>query len=93
MQKVWPSKDPEEVLDYSIDWTERLVSETIVTSTWSLTGDDNDLTADSDTISANRTVLWLSGGTLNATYYCTNQIVTSGNRTMEQTVKIKIRAR
>ena len=95
MAKAWPPKDPNEVLDYSIDWTDRLVSETISTSVWSLAsgGTDSALVIGSNSINSLRTVVWLSAGTLGGTYYVLNRITTSGNRTMDQTVRIKIKAK
>ena len=35
MSLNWPDKDPDEVLDYCLDWSDRLgSSDTISTSTW-----------------------------------------------------------
>lgn len=34
MALTWPDKDPDEVLDYQLDWGTRLGTDTIVTSTW-----------------------------------------------------------
>jgi len=93
MTKVWPSKDPDERLDYTVDWTDRLSSETITNSTWAISGLDAVLTTDGDAIENPRTKIWLLAGTLNKTYYVLNHITTSGGRIMEQTVKIKIRAK
>lgn len=93
MTKTWPPKDPDEVLDYSIDWTDRLTSETIESSDWTITGDDDELTFGGGSISGARTTVWLSGGTVGKTYYVLNRITTSGTRTMDQTVRLKIKAK
>lgn len=86
----WPNKDPDEVLDYVIDWTARLAGDTIVTSTWEVpTG----LTKGSDSATASTTTVWLSGGTLNERYEITNRIVTDGMRTYDQSVRLRIRSK
>lgn len=91
MTLFWPTKDPQEVLDYDIDWSERLVDDTIVASTWAV--DDATLTIDNDVSSDTATKVWLSGGTLAAQYILTNTITTAEGRTMEQSVKLRIKAR
>jgi hypothetical protein len=96
MALQWPAKDPDEVLDYTIDWTDRLSSETITLSTWTITCEDEDspdLTEDSNAISTVYTVIWLSGGTLGLTYLLTNHITTSAGREMDQTVKLKLKTK
>lgn len=89
----WPDKDPNDVLDYSIDWTARLEADTIQSSTWVVpTGT---LVKDSDSISAGNliTVIWLSAGTAGQKYTLTNRIVTVGGRTIDQSVDIKVKER
>jgi hypothetical protein len=87
-------KDPQEVLDYQIEWEARLAdAETISTSEWARTGSDSVLVIDSNSISGTKTVVWLSAGTLGVVYTLTNTIVTSGGRTMEQSVRLKIKAK
>lgn len=90
MALEWPAKDPDEVLDYQLDWSARLGDDTITTSTWTATVG---MTLGTTTNTTKATTVWLSGGTLNANYDITNQIVTAGGRTMEQTVKLKVRAK
>lgn len=87
---AWPDKDPDEVLDYRVDWSDRLDSDTIVTSTWivpaGITNEDEEQTTTTTTI-------WLSGGTLNAKYSLVNRITTAGGRTMDQTITLKIKTK
>lgn len=90
MALTWPFKDPDEVLDYSIDWSGRLGADTISTSTWTV---PDGITKDSDDKSTTTTTLWLSGGTEGETYSFLNRIVTAGGRTMDQTVKLKIKSK
>lgn len=88
----WPSKDPDEVLDYDLDWSARLATDTIATSVWSLMeGTGLIIGVNSKTNTA--TKVWLSGGTLAAAYVLLNRITTAGGRTMDQSVKIKIAAK
>lgn len=84
----WPAKDPDERLDYSIDWSKRLGTDRITTSTWTVpTG----ITQDGALNTSKVATIWLIGGTLDQTYEITNRITTAGERTMEQTVKISIK--
>jgi hypothetical protein len=85
----WPAKDPDEILDYSINWVQPLANDTIVTSTWAISGPGG-LTQTTATNTATLATIWLSGGTLSQTYAVKNTIVTAGGRTFDQTVNIKI---
>jgi hypothetical protein len=87
----WPAKDPDEVLDYEIDWTKRLDGDTIATSVFEVAVGDAVVDSDSNTTTA--TTVWLSGGTLDETCEVLNRITTAGGRTMDQTVKLKIKAK
>lgn len=84
---VWPDKDPDEILDYQVDWTGRLDGDTIATSTWILpTG----ITQNSVDQSTTHTTIWLSGGVDGKTYEVTNRITTAGGRTYDQSIDIRI---
>lgn len=91
---VWPPKDPDEVLDYEIDWTARLSSDTIsnspLSSIWIL---PDGLIKDDDLQTDSTTTIWLSGGTLGSSYVLTNRIKTVGGRTMDQSVKLQIKSK
>jgi hypothetical protein len=90
MAKRWPPKDPDEILDYAIDWTARLGGDTVAQSQWIMpTG----LTKDSDSKSPTMTIIWLSGGTLNKTYDVLNRVITTGGRTFDQTVRLKVKTK
>ena len=88
MTLQWPSKDPLDVLDYQINWVAPLIADVIVASTWTIS--DPSLTTTTSSFTASTTTIWLSGGTLGATYAIKNKIVTTGGRTFEQTVNITI---
>lgn len=91
MALKWPAKDPEEVLDYKIDWTKRLGADTIIASDWP--DPPAGITVDSALFSAKTTTIWLSGGTLGKSYTLTNRITTAAGRTMEQSVVLPVKAR
>ncbi len=90
MSLIWPPKDPDEVLDYKIDWTARLDGDTILTSTWVVPAG---ITKNSDSHTTTASLVWLSGGTLGAVLELINRIITTAGRTMDQTVKLKIKAK
>ena len=85
------TKDPDAVLDYTIDWSDWLASgETISTSTWTIpTG----LTEDSETETTTTATVWLSGGTEGTSYTITNEIVTSQSRTANRSLYIRVEER
>lgn len=79
-------KDPDAVLDYSIDWSSWLATgETISTSTWTVPAG---ITKDSDSKSNTASVIWLSGGTISEVYVLINHIVTSASRTDDRTIYV-----
>lgn len=81
-------KDPDAVLDYSIDWSDWLGSDTISTSTWEV---DSGITEDSNSNTDTVTTIWLSGGTAGKKYELTNRITTTGGRTDDRTIIIVVR--
>jgi len=84
------TKDPDEVLDYTVDWGTNVLAtgETISTSTWTV---PSGITKDSDTKTNTTTVIWLSGGTAGSDYNLANKIVTSASRTFERTITVGVR--
>lgn len=90
MPLAWPNKDPDEVLDYVLDWSDRLDGDTILSSTWEVpTG----ITKDSDSATGDKATIWLSGGALGDNYTLVNRVTTAAGRTMDQSVKLKVRTR
>lgn len=76
---------PTELLDRTIDWSTRgLGTDTISTSAWTVTPTGptmNNLSNDATT-----TTMWLTGGVAGTVYKITNTIVTTGGRTMQETI-------
>jgi hypothetical protein len=79
-------KDPDAVLDYEIDWSEWLVTDTISASTWAA---DTGLTVDSDSFTDTATTVWLSGGVVGTSYEVVNHITTANGREDDRTIIIK----
>jgi hypothetical protein len=88
--KRWPFKDPDEILDYEIEWSARLAGDTIVTSAWTV---PVGITKTQQSQSPVATIVWLTGGTIGETYAILNRIVTVGGRTMDQSVLLQVRSK
>jgi hypothetical protein len=87
---VWPHKDPDEVLDFGIDWSVLLEGDTISTSEWIVPAG---ITKDSDSYSTASTTIWLSGGESGQLYALTNRVTTAGARSMDETVSLRVKPR
>ena len=87
-QLYWSNKDPLDVIDYTVDWVNRLEGDTISTSTWTAT---TGLTLGAKSIVDSKVKTFISGGVDGTTYYVTNTIVTSGGRTHSVTVRLKVK--
>jgi len=83
-------KDPSAVLDYTVDWSDWLDTDTIATSEWTV---PSGITKDSDTNTDTTATVWLSGGTAGENYSVTNTITTAGGRTDQRTIHIQVRER
>ena len=93
MALKWPTKDTDEVLDYTVDWTDRLAGDIISTSIFYIDGSPDDLIEMFDTFDDSTTTIWVSGGTDGITYNVLNRITTTGGRTYDQTVRLKCKPR
>lgn len=92
-------KDPDEKLDFSIDWQNWLQTDDfITTSTWEA---DSGITISSSPApsitklntsspTASMARCWVEGGTLRTKYKLTNTIVTDGGRTAQNSIYISI---
>lgn len=86
---IWPSKDPDEVLDYQVDWSARLGGDTIATSVFTLEQAAG-LAIDSQSNAAKTATVWLSGGTNGVTGWLLNRITTAGGRTFDEVIQLAI---
>ena len=96
MSLKWPFKDPDEVLDYTIDWggspeaPGRTFNDQLVTSIFTVPAG---LIKQSETHTLTTATVWIAGGTVGTLYEINNRITTVGGRTMDQTVKLQIRVK
>jgi hypothetical protein len=84
------TKDPSATLDYTIDWSNWLGTDTISTSTWTV---PNGLTKESDSNTTTTATVWLSGGTVGEIYTVTNHIVTTSGREDDRSIRIAMAQR
>lgn len=91
MAKRWETKDPSDVLDFSLDWTDLLDTNDTVSATpavWTL---PSGITKDSQSQTSTVTTLWISGGTSGTDYTVACQIVTTGSRTLNREAVLPVR--
>jgi hypothetical protein len=86
------TKDPDAVLDYSVDWSLWLAGDEISASEWILE-EGALLEQVSGTNTTTKATVWLRGGQAGTTYLVTNRIVTAGGRTDERTISVKVEDR
>ena len=104
MSMKWPNKDPDEILDYSIDWSRFLGTATIVDYTWYVEDENGVKTELTDSgplvngvqlvsSSATNTVTtaYIGSGTNNKLYKFTCQITDTNGLTVERSVRLRIR--
>lgn len=81
-------KDPSAELDYTLDWSAWLGTDTIATSTWTV---PSGLTQPKDaTSTATAATVWVGGGTPGQKYTVTNRIVTAAGRADERSIQISV---
>ena len=102
MAIVWPNKDPEEVLDYPVQFDNWLVqgcdiaaSPTVAQEGVSTPGGLTDITVDNVFVAGKAIVTWLSSGTDGETYIfkMTAMDTATPVRTVVRRIKIKIKAK
>jgi diaminopimelate epimerase len=79
-------RDPSSVLDFTVDWSKWLGTDTIATSTWTVPAG---ITKASDTHTTTAATVWLTGGAAGDKVKVTNRITTTGGRTDERTLTIQ----
>lgn len=88
----WIAKDPDSILDYTIDWSAWLAdsgADTIASSTWVVAAG---LTNNNATRTSTTATVWLSGGTAGTTYRVTNRITTAGGRTADRSFDVVVQS-
>lgn len=96
MALKWADKDPDEVLDYEHDWSAVLEGGDTIDGAPLAMVDTGDVIVDSSTVNANVQKVWLSGGTVKADgskEKLTLRINTTGGRTFDEGIALKIKTR
>lgn len=97
-------KDPQDVLDYAVDWNRSrdgapdgtgmlAPSETITDSTWVVQTGLTKEASPAPTSVAGKTTVWISGGIAGQRYEITNHITTSQGRQYDKTISVYVRNR
>lgn len=81
-------KDPSDIVDYSIDWTDLLASgETISSSNWTV---DTGPTLSGPVLATPVATTTVTGGSAFSVYMLTDTIVTSASRTLQRSIAIQV---
>lgn len=89
------TKTPDEVKDYSFDWSKDIGSDLIVNpagSTWTVSPSDINITQSSLAANGTLTTVWLSGGTAGKVYQVKNLVVTTAGRSLTKVFRLLVAA-
>jgi len=85
-------KDPDATLDYQINWSDWLDTDTISASSWIVpTGLTEGTGALAGSFTDTVTTVWLSSGVVATVYSVVNRITTTAGRIDDRTIKITIK--
>lgn len=88
----WPQKDPNEVLDYRVDWTARLESgETLTVSNVFVAS--GSVVINSQAYVGAVITVWISGGVESSQNVLTSRITTNQGRTYDESVRLRVRTK
>ena len=90
MARSWPPKDPNDILDYDIDWSRRLEAGETITDADFAQANDAGITILKTSFTDSVAKVWLSGGTAGVIAELTCTINTSAGRQMDKTVPLVI---
>ncbi len=88
--KRWPSKDPNDILDFSVNWADTLATtpgDTIQEVEWLV---PDALTKGTASIQGTKAVIWLSGGVVGFVYEVTCRMTTVAGRQWDKTTELEI---
>lgn len=86
-------KDPDSLLDYKVDWSDWLGTDTLVSSSWAIEGPDSSLTVSTSSNTTTDATAWLDGGVVPNTYTVTNSIITDQGREADRSITITVMQR
>lgn len=88
------AKDPDAILDYTLDWTDYMAliaPDTIASLTVTASNTVPTITVDSSDLSGDQTTGWISGGDVGNLEAFTFHIITAGGREDDRTLYVKIK--
>ena len=103
MSYKWPDKDPDEIIDYSVDWSRFLDTDTISSVTWYIDDADgvktqvtnadivNGLQFVSGTNTTTVATIRVSLGTTNIRYNITCRVTTASGLQYERSIFLRVR--
>ena len=83
------TKDPDEVLDFRVNWANVMGADVDTIATGSFTSPAG-ITEDSEVMTTTYMDVWLSGGTDAGDYEILNDIETASGRTWQRSILIKV---
>lgn len=86
------TKDPQSDLDYLIDWTAWLATDTISESSWRASSGSGMVLHTDSIVTTNKTTVWVRGGRI-GTHTLTNRIRTTNGREEEQSIVVAVQDR
>lgn len=95
MSQKWKSpKDPDEKLDFRIEWANRIEEDDeIISSVWVIVSEDSTVVVDDDSIDGTDTIVWFTGGTEGEKCEVLNRVQTTIGRRMDQTAILTIKSK
>jgi len=81
-------KDPQATLDFAVDWTDWLESDTISTGTWIVPSGIVKVSSSYTTV---KDTVFLASGTVDNTYAVINRITTANGKKNDQTIYILVK--
>jgi len=98
MSYKWPPKDKDETLDYSVDWSRFLGTDTLSSASWKIDGTSvvgpvatvNELIFQGPTTSGQVATARFAGGTNHRKYTITCSIISGSGLTFERSIILRI---
>lgn len=89
----WPAKDPNEILDYQLDWSRRLDEGDAIASAQFTLVDAAGLAIAAQDFTGTTATVWLTSGTEGEEAAILCRVETAGGRIFDQTVNLSIASR
>ncbi len=87
------TKTPDEIKDYSLDWSKDIGTDVIANSAnsaWTVSPSDVTITQSSLASNGTLTTVWVSGGTIGQAYQVKNRIVTTSGRNLTKVFRLLV---